>query len=222
MLTTILTIVLLFFAFKWFQKKRVLNRMQYKKPSWAIGYAQYHLCRLFTYHYGSGSDWVLHLFVNASKQGLPNLNDLSRESQSALVGLKAYANMQGELSKLSEPLTVQSLSQVVAVEARTALQMATARININSYIKTSDPDTSEEDLQNAGEEILTAIQKPILTEDDKHVVHGLLMELLRHFLLQSFARRHGKKFDDFDIQALEKLSAPDTGPDIRTDTAPPD
>jgi|GEM_PF-6480354 hypothetical protein len=199
MLTTLLIVVLVFVAIRWLHKKRVLRRIEDSKPTWAIGYALYHLCRFISRR--PDGDEILHFFSSAMQKGLPDLNDIT--SQSAIVDLKAYANSQGELSKLNNPLVVQSLSQAVAVEARTAFHMATSRLNIDSYMEVFNTDMSDAERQETAQEIYLSLRRPVLTADSKYA----LQELLRHYLMCAFERRHGNTFFEYSVKATQELAA---------------
>ncbi|NDW47479.1 hypothetical protein [Ruegeria sp. PrR005] len=198
MLITVLVVVVIFVSFQWFRKRRELNRRKDSKPDWAIGYARYFLCDVISRV--QNDEEVLSLFVNASRKGLPDLNDFS--SQSTIVGLKAYANSQGDLSRLNDQSAILSLSQAVAVEAQTALQMAASRPNIDSYLKEFDPNISDAALQDAAQDIFVAVHRPILTADGKRA----LCELLRHYLMRFFERQHGKPFYEYATHASQKLA----------------
>ena len=130
---------------------------------------------------------------------MPNLADFS--SQGVIVGLKAYANAQGEISKIRNPSVIQSLSEAIAVEARTALQMATSRSNIAFLIKEFDPDVSDEHLRSSTEEVINSIQKNPLSEEGKHTLH----QLLERYLMRSFESHHKKDFYSFSVEASQKL-----------------
>lgn len=198
MMTAIVILALTLLSIRWFRKRSKHRRYQDSKPSWSIGYALYFLIEGFT-HSVSNKE-ALYYVAAASRNGLPNLNDMS--SQSVLVGLKAYANTQGELNKLNNPLVVLALSEAVAVEARTALQMATAQSNIESYLKECKPDINDDDLQRTTRELSANIQKPALNEEGEFALY----ELLKHYLNRSFERRHGKSIYDFSYEALQKLA----------------
>lgn len=198
MLTIIAILTFIIVTVLWFRKRPKPERITDGKPSWAIGYALFFLTDIFTR--GVSNNEVLNYIVGASRDGLPNLTAVA--SQSAVVGLKAYANTQGELSKINTPFVISSLSEAVAVEARTALQMATTQANIESYLKVYAPDINDVDLQQSSRELSDTIQKTTMNEEGTFA----LCELLKHYLERSFERRHGKSRHDFSYDALQKLT----------------
>lgn len=197
MLTTIFILAIALIAILWLKNKSKTQKITDEKPIWAIGYAQYFLTEIFTR--GHDSDEALARVVAASRNGIPNLADFS--SQHVIVGLKAYANAQGDISKLNSPSVIQSLSEAVSVEARTALQMATSQSNITSFFKDFDPDISDERLKSDTEDAMNSIQKEPLSEEGKYILH----ELFKSYLMRSFERRHKKDFYSFAAEASEKL-----------------
>lgn len=197
MLTTIFILAIALIAILWLKNKSKTQKITDEKPIWAIGYAQYFLTEIFTR--GHDSDEALARVVAASRNGIPNLADFS--SQHVIVGLKAYANAQGDISKLNSPSVIQSLSEAVSVEARTALQMATSQSNITSFFKDFDPDISDERLKSDTEDAMNSIQKEPLSEEGKYILH----ELVKSYLMRSFERRHKKDFYSFAAEASEKL-----------------
>lgn len=197
MLTTIVILSIALIAILWLKNKFKTQKITDEKPIWAIGYAQYFLTEIFTR--GHDSDEALARVVAASRNGIPNLADFS--SQHVIVGLKAYANAQGDISKLNSPSVIQSLSEAVSVEARTALQMATSQSNITSFFKDFDPDISDERLKSVTEDAMNSIQKEPLSEEGKYTLH----ELVKSYLMRSFERRHKKDFYSFAAEASEKL-----------------
>lgn len=197
MLTTIVILAIAIIAILWLKSKSKPQKITYEKPIWAIGYAQYFLTEIFTR--GHDSDEALARVVAASRNGIPNLADFS--SQHVIVGLKAYANAQGDISKLNSPSVIQSLSEAVSVEARTALQMATSQSNITIFFKDFDPDISDERLKSVTEDAMNSIQKEPLSEEGKYTLH----ELVKSYLMRSFERRHKKDFYSFAAEASEKL-----------------
>lgn len=197
MLTTIVILAIALIAILWLKNKSKTQKITDEKPIWAIGYAQYFLTEIFTR--GHDSDEALARVVAASRNGIPNLADFS--SQHVIVGLKAYANAQGDISKLNSPSVIQSLSEAVSVEARTALQMATSQSNITSFFKDFEPDISDERLKSVTEDAMNSIQKEPLSEEGKYTLH----ELVKSYLMRSFERRHKKDFYSFAAEASEKL-----------------
>jgi hypothetical protein len=197
MLTTIVILAIALIAILWLKNKSKTQKVKDEKPIWAIGYAQYFLTEIFTR--GHDSDEALARVVAASRNGIPSLADFS--SQHVIVGLKAYANAQGDISKLNSPSVIQSLSEAVAVEARTALQMATSQSNITIFFKDFDPDISDERLKSVTEDAMNSIQKKPLSEEGKYTLH----ELVKSYLMRSFERRHKKDFYSFAAEASEKL-----------------
>lgn len=197
MLITITTLVIALIVILWLKGKSKTRRVKDRKPIWSIGYALYFLTDIFTrgHNYGEALEYI----ITASRKGLPSLADAT--GQHLIVGLKAYANAQGELRKLNDPLVIQALSEAVAVEARTALQMAISRLNIEHFIKSSDPEIRNSDLKNTSEEILQSIQKNPLKEDGQHTIY----RLVEHFLMRSFERHHGQEFYIFASVASQKL-----------------
>ena len=197
MLTTIVILAIALIATLWLKNKSKTQKITDEKPIWAIGYAQYFLTEIFTR--GHDSDEALARVVAASRNGIPNLADFS--SQHVIVGLKAYANAQGDISKLNSPSVIQSLSEAVTVEARTALQMATSQSNITSCFKDFDPDISDGRLKSVTEDAMNSMQKEPLSEEGKYTRH----ELVKSYLMRSFERRHKKDFYSFAADASEKL-----------------
>lgn len=197
MLTIIMILVVAFIAILWLKNKSKAQRAEAEKPVWSIGYALYFLTEIFTR--GHDKDEALGRVVAAGKNGLPNLADVS--SQHVIVGLKAYANAQGDISKLNNSPVIQSLSDAVAVEARTTLQMATSQSNIAIFFKDFDPDISDERLKRFTEDAMNSIQQKPLSEEGKHTLH----ELIKSYLMRSFERRHKKDFYSFAAEASQKL-----------------
>ncbi|WP_143114789.1 hypothetical protein [Jannaschia rubra] len=193
MLTTIIIIFIAFLAIRWAMKKAKTK----DKPLWSIGYALYFLTDIFTQGYDS--DEALGRVVATSRNGMPDLSDFS--SQHVIVGLKAYANAQGEISKLNSPSVIQSLSEAVAVEARTTLQMATSQSNIAIFFKNFDPDISDERLKGFTEDAMNSIQQKPLSEEGKYTLH----ELVKSYLMRSFERHHKKDFYSFAAESSQKL-----------------
>lgn len=193
MLTTIIIILIAFLAIRWAMKKAKKK----DKPLWSIGYALYFLTDIFTHGYDN--DEALGRVVAASRSGMPNLADFS--SQHVIVGLKVYANAQGEIGKLNSPTVIQSLSEALSVEARTTLQMATSRSNIAGFIKDFDPDISDEHLKSSTEEVVNSIQQKPLSEEGKHTLH----QLVESYLMRSFEMYHKKDFYSFAAEASQKL-----------------
>lgn len=197
MLTTITILVIAFIAALWLKNKSKAQRAKDEKPLWSIGYALYFLTEIFTK--GHDNEEALERVVAASRSGMPNLADFS--SQHVIVGLKAYANAQGDISKLNSPSVIQSLSEAVAVEARTTLQMATSKSNIALFFKDFDPDISDESLKRFTEDAVNSIQQEPLSEEGKHTLY----ELNKSYLMRAFERHHKKDFYSFAADASQKL-----------------
>ena len=197
MLATIIILVVALIAILWLKNKSKTQKIKDEKPIWAIGYAQYFLTEIFTRGYDK--DEALVRVVAASRNGMPNLADFS--SQHVIVGLKAYANAQGEISKLDSPSVIQSLSEAIAVEADTTLQMATSQFNIARSFKDFDPDISDERLDSFTEEALKAIHQKPLSAEGKQTLH----ELIKSYLFRVFEERHKKDFYSFAAEASQKL-----------------
>jgi hypothetical protein len=169
--------------------------IQNARPDWAIGYAQYVLTDLFS---SSDRDQILETIKTAAETGLPNLD--SPGAQHIIVGLKSYANMQGELNKLNNPLVIKALSQAVATEARVALQMATSKRNMELMIKSQHPDISQEDLADDIQRVTQGLQERPLQEDGK----DLYLDLLEGHLKRQFESYHTQDIFSFSQEALNK------------------
>lgn len=193
MLTTIIIILVAFFIIRWATNRKKIK----ERPSWSIGYALYYLTDIFTYEYDK--DEALGRVVMASRDGMPNLENFS--NQRIIVGLKSYANAQGEISKINSATVIQSLSEALAVEARTTLQIATSRLYISDFIKGFEPDISEKDLENATEELSKSIQQKPLSDAGKQAIH----QLVESYLMSSFERYHKKDFFSFAADAAQGL-----------------
>lgn len=196
MTTTIIILLIVLIAILWLKRGSKEHSIKDEKPLWSIGYALYFLTEIFTK--GHDKDEAVGRVVAASRNGLPNLADFS--SQHVIVGLKVYANSQGDVSKLNSPSVIQSLSEAVAVEARTTLQMATSQSNIASFFKDFDPDISDERLKSFTEEAVNSIQQKPLSEEGKHTLH----ELVKSYLMRSFESYHKKDFYSFAAEASQK------------------
>lgn len=198
MLTTILIFAVLLVVARWWLRRSKLQRIQASKPSWAVGYAMFFLADAFV-RSGRHEDAFNHV-VLAGEAGLSNLT--SATFQDTLVGMRAYANAHGDLGRLGDPLVMQALSGAVAVEARTALSLATSRRNIDIYLKESASDMKEIDRRNLGQKIHDCIREPMLGEEEKEVLYWLVWG----YLSRSFERHHGKPFEEFSCHILEKYA----------------
>lgn len=197
MLTTITTLVIALVVILWLKGKSKARSVKDIKPLWSLGYAQYFLTDIF--NRGCNDREVLDYITTYGQKGLPSLADAT--AQHIIVGLKAYADAQGELRKLNDPLVIQALSEAVAVEARTALKMAVSPSSIELFIKSGDPDITESSLKNTSDEISRSIRQNPMNKDCEYII----CRLVEHFLMRSFERRHGQEFYTFASAATQKL-----------------
>lgn len=197
MLTIIVMLVIALILIMWVKNKSKANIIQNNKPFWAIGYALYFLTDIFTQ--GHDQDEALGRVLAASKDGIPDLAEFP--SQHVIFGLKAYANTHDEISKIGSPFVIRALSEVVAVEARTTLRMATSKHNISSFIREFDQEISDERLEKLTEDTTKSIQQRPLSEEGKQALHALL----KSYLMRSFERYHKKDFYSFSADASQKL-----------------